>query len=182
MKKVVLFALVLAICGMLHISVLAQENRDEISDGDVAIAPEDYEGVPRYLVTFIKSSSDTSIRSATVVTVVNQSSVSCNVRVQWFRATDPVTPLCTNNRAVDPGVARQFCSRPLNSNITQCNNVCGPGITGQGKAIVLSTAGFDCSLIGVEARVYYTTGVGDTAISAISNSKIVFTGEGNLGD
>lgn len=60
-----------------------------------------------------------------------------------------------------------------------------------------------CNLLAVETRVYYTTGVvtktggdlnllkctvnscelrTDTAVSAISNSKIVFIDEGNLGD
>ena len=79
MKKVILFALILTICGVLHNSVLAQENPEDGSDANVAIYPEDYEGVPRYVVTFIKSSSNTLIRSATAVTVINQSiaSVTC---------------------------------------------------------------------------------------------------------
>jgi hypothetical protein len=51
----------------------------------------------------------------------------------------------------------------------------------EGTAIVSSTDVFECSLIAVDARVYYTTS-DDTAVSAISNSKIVFAGEGNLGD
>jgi hypothetical protein len=40
----------------------------------------------------------------------------------------------------------------------------------------------ECSRIAVDARVYYTSGANDTGIAAISNSKIVFFGEGNLGD
>jgi hypothetical protein len=46
---------------------------------------------------------------------------------------------------------------------------------------VSSSEGFDCSLLGVEARVYYTT-PDDAQVSAISNSKIVFAGDGNIGD
>ena len=170
MKKVMLVTLVLAVCGVLHNSVLAQE--------------------ARYLVTYVSSSTDTAIRSATVVTVVNQSDRNCGVKVEWFVSPNPATPVCIRNFVVDRGEAVQFCSRPLPDSITaDCNN-CPTGTApltsqNQGKAIVSSTEGPECSRIAVEARVYYTTGSekeGDTAISAISNSKIVFVGEGNLGD
>jgi hypothetical protein len=173
MKKVMLVTLVLAVCGVLHNSVVAQE-RD------------------RYLVTYVRSSTNTTLRSATVVTVVNQStSRSCAVQVEWFPASNLNTPVCTiRNVRVDPGEARQFCSRPFGGNqpgsMTSCNDICIPPLIAQyqGTAIVSSTDVFECSLLGVEARVYYTTGTGntDTAISAISNSKVVFAGEGNLGD
>jgi hypothetical protein len=143
-------------------------------------------------VGYISSSTLTAIRSATVVTVVNQSDSICGVRVEWFVSPNPATPLCTRNIRVDPGEAVQFCSRRLPDSITARCNACegAPGQTeltsqNEGKAIVSSSsAGFECSLLGVEARVYYTTGETppDMAISAISNSKIVFIGEGNLGD
>jgi hypothetical protein len=168
MKKVMLVTLVLAVCGVLHNSVLAQE--------------------ARYLVTYVSSSTHTAIRSATVVTVVNQSDRACGVEVEWFVSPNPATPVCTRNILVDPGQAVQFCSRPLPNSITADCEVClDQPLTSQnqGKAIVSSSIGFPCSLIAVEARVYYTTGSekeGDTAISAISNSKVVFFGEGNLGD
>jgi hypothetical protein len=173
MKKVILFALVLAVNGVLLSSVLAQETE-------------------RYLVTYVSSSTLVTIRSATVVTVINQSSSrSCNVQVAWFVSPFPEQnvnkPLCTDNARVIPGEAVQFCSRGLPNSITICTQTCDPPLTElqhQGKAIVSSSDEFECSLLGVEARVYYTTGVGgaDTAISAISNSKVVFFGEGNLGD
>jgi len=168
MKKVILFALILAVCGVLHNSVLAQER-------------------PRYLVTYVRSAAqDSIIRSATVVTVVNQSSFqSCDVRVEWFRA-GASAPLCTEMATMQPGAANQFCTRPLGGLITVCSDPCQPQIAGvfQGTAIVSSSDVFECSLIAVDARVYYTTGTGntDTAVSAISNSKVVFFGEGNLGD
>jgi hypothetical protein len=169
MKNVILFALALAVCGVLHNSVLAQED-------------------PRYVVTFIKSNNPNNapIRSATVVTVVNQSKDhACNVQVEWFGDLSPSTPACTLTATLNPGIVRQFCSRFLPATITNCVSsefICTQaGSLPQGKAIVSSTTGFDCSLIAVDARVYYTT-PGDTAISAISNSKVVFFGEGNLGD
>ena len=169
MKKVILCALVLAVHGVLLNSVLAQEDR--------------------YLVTYVRSSTLTATRSATVVTVINQSNSPCNVHVEWFvrsPMTNRLELACTQNQPLAPGDARQFCSRGLPNSITLCDTlVCDPELTNQqnqGKAIVSSTAEFACSLIAVEARVYYTTGINDTALLAISNSKIVFAEEGNLGD
>jgi hypothetical protein len=175
MKKVILCALVLAVNGVLVNSVLAQE-------------------VPRYLVTYWRSLTNLNIRSGTVVTVVNQSlSATCNVQVEWVLS----FPVNGNTHAgmsgplpLGPGQAAHFCSRNLAPNIPGCTNggVSVPALNGaggenQGKAIVSSSnTPADCRLLGVEARVYYTTGGNDATISAISNSKIVFAGEGNLGD
>src|SRR5262245_35821854 len=97
MKKVILFALILAVHGVLLNSVLDQEKE-------------------RYLVTYAQSTKaggNVQLQSATVVTVVNQSSVSCNVRVAWFDSSFPVTPflVCTENATIDPGGVLQFCSR-----------------------------------------------------------------------
>jgi hypothetical protein len=175
MKKIILVTLVLGVCGVLHNSVLAQEQLDS-----------------RYLITYWRSLTNLAIRSGTVVTVVNQSSDICNVQVEWFLSGQQfsATPAGVSGPLeVSPGGAVHFCSRNLSPNIPGCTGggVSVPALTGaggdnQGKAIVSSTAKFPCSLIGVDARVYFTTGVNDTAISAISNSKIVFAGEGNLGD
>jgi hypothetical protein len=182
MKKVILFTLVLAVCSVLHSSVLAQQYPDDSSGANVAIYPEDYEGFPRYLIPYIRSQTGQGIRSATAVTVVNQSTTSCSVQVEWF--TPSGASLCTVASNLAAGAVREFCSRSLPISITGCIVPCTPPLNNLvlGKAIVSSTEGFTCSLIGVDARVYYTTGAGDTAVSAISNSKVVFIGEGNLGD
>jgi predicted outer membrane repeat protein len=171
MNKVALFTLVLAACGMLDNTVLAQEQ-------------------PRYRVTFIKNQTagaGAAILSATVVTVVNQSSTSCGVRVEWFRQTGASACL---SRVVDvgPGQAVQFCSRgqPLLPTISDCHTVglCPVPSPANGTAVVFSEPQPGCDLLAVEARVYYfsTTAGGDTAIQAVSNSRVVFFGEANLGD
>jgi hypothetical protein len=166
MKKVILCALVLAVSGVLVNSALAQET-------------------PRYLVTYVISSTS-GTRSATVVTVVSQSSVSCDVQVEWFQAGSTFSRLvCTGKGTVVPGGVLHFCSRSLETGVSGgCNDFCDPEQTGffTGKAIVSSSERFECSLLGIEARVLYTTGVDDNQIMAISNSKIVFFDEGNLGD
>jgi hypothetical protein len=166
MKKVILFALVLAVHGVLLNSVLAQE-------------------IPRYLVTYVRSQNVGPIRSATAVTVTNQSSESCTVQVEWFQSA-PATSQCILETVIGPREARHFCSRSLPGAITGCSPVATPATCpalfgSQGTAIVSSTDRFACSLIAVDARVYYTT-PGDAEVLAISNSKIVFAGEGNLGD
>jgi hypothetical protein len=179
MKKFFLFALVLAVCGVLHNSVLAQ-------DLD-----------PRYRVTYWRSRTVNDIPAATMVTVVNQSNELCRVQVEWLGSSgnhlsfspgfSPGQP--TQGALLNPGAAFHSCSRNLTgagAAIATCSagGVAFPAIpqgTNQGQAIVSSTPGFDCSLIGVDARVYYMT-PGDTAVSAISNSKVVFFAEGNLGD
>jgi hypothetical protein len=184
MKKIRVFALVLVVCGALLTPVLAQERPDSSRDAGAAIPLDAYEGgVNRYLVTYMNSQSTTAIRSATVVTVTNQSSRSCAVKIEWFRGLAPNTPVCTTTVAVAPEVTHDFCSRNLPDAITACNSICAPELTfDEGKAIVSSSETVGCSLIGVEARVYYTTGVSDMAVSAISNPKIVETERGNLGD
>jgi hypothetical protein len=175
MKKVVLLALVLAVCGMLHNAVLAQD-------------------VPRYRVTYIKSQttgrpSDT--RSATVITVVNQHSSSCSARVEWFNQDG--TSACSSAAVpLNAGEAVQFCSRTLPGGISACNNValCRLPSNISGTAVVYSSplvVQGGCNRIAVEARVYYlgtnaAGTAGDTPVTAISNSRVVFIGEANLGD
>jgi hypothetical protein len=166
MKKVILFALVLAVHVLFLNSVLAQET-------------------PRYVITYIRSQTGTGIRSATAITVINQSSRSCEVQVGWFLSSI-FSPIGISSVLVSGGTGVQFCSRSLPNSITRCNSTSNPELDSetevQGRAIVFSSDEFECSLLAIDARVYYTTGDRDTAISAISNPKIVFYGEGNLGD
>jgi hypothetical protein len=172
MKKVILVTLLLAICGALDNSALAQEVT-----------------VPRYLVTYWRSLTNLNIRSGTVVTVVNQSlGTTCNVKVEWVSSSNTHAGM-SGPLQLSPGEAVNFCSRSLSPTSTGCTGggVSVPALNGgtinQGTAVVSSSSEFECSLIAVEARVYYTTGAGATeAVSAISNSKVVFAGEGNLGD
>jgi hypothetical protein len=128
----------------------------------------------RYLVTYMSSDTSSPNRSATVVTVTNQSNKSCDVKVTWFKGFTPDTPVCTTTTKVASGVTHDFCSRSLPQDITACNSICDPELTfDEGKAIVSSSKSNDCDDIGVESRVYYTTGGADTEVAAVSNPKIV---------
>jgi hypothetical protein len=185
---VYLVAFVLTVYGASFSPVLAQESDDggAVADesGGIAAAPARQVTEPvaqRYLVTYLKSRTDTP-RSATVVTVTNQSNKSCDVKIDWFEGFVPGTPVCTTTAVVDSGVTHDFCSRNLLSNMTSCNSTCDPELAfTEGKAIVSSSE--SCSRIGVESRIYYTTGeTSDTGVAVVSNPKIVRAGRGNRGD
>lgn len=113
--------------------------------------------VDRYLVTYLKSRTDAP-RSATVVTVTNQSNKSYDVQIDWFTGFVSDTPDCTTTAVVDSGVTHDFCSRALLSNITTCNSTCDPELAfTEGKAIVSSNK--SCSRIGVEVRPHSASGL-----------------------
>ena len=103
------------------------------------------------------------------------------MKIEWFAGFTPDTPTCTTTATLAAGVTHDFCSRGLLSGITTCNTTCDPALTfTEGKALVSSSP---CSRIGVESRVYYTTGdTEDTGVAAISNPNIVRVPEGNRGD
>jgi hypothetical protein len=183
MKKINLCVIGLAVFGATFGTTLAQEAND---DGGAAAGVAEaltlraaQPVVARYLVTYLKSRTDAP-RSATVVTVTRQSNSACEVKIDWYIGFTPDTLACTTTATLAPGVTHDFCSRGLLSNITTCNSTCDPELTfTEGKAIVSSA----CSRIGVESRVYYTTGeTSDTGVSAVSNPNIVRIPEGNRGD
>jgi hypothetical protein len=136
--------------------------------------------VPRYLVTYMNSQTGGRIRSATVVSVTNQSSVINRVWVSYFKGfSDNTSPVCVCAFAIPPDFTVDFSSRDLPTQITTCNCVCNPELTfDEGRAIVSSMY----PEIGVSSRVYYTSGDDDSQLLSITDSKVVVFGKGNLGD
>jgi hypothetical protein len=171
-----LLTIILVSDGLSALPVLAAND-----DGFIRVPgyiEESYSGQPRYLVTFIKSRTTDPIRTATVVSVTNQTNYTCHVSINWFRGFDP-NPVCTTTFDLDAGFQTDFCSRQIPDPITSCNATCAPELTfHEGKAVVSA----DCRDIGVSARVYYTRGDDDGEVSAISDAKIVRFGQGNRGD
>ena len=139
--------------------------------------------IGRYLVTYVKSRTDAPL-SATVITVINGSSEACEVKVDWFSGFAPEASVCTTTAVISPGVAHDFCSRELLEHITTCNSICDPELSFvEGKARLFSSTGEACGRLGVDARVYYTTGeTMDTGVAAVSNPTIVRGSDGNRGD
>ena len=136
----------------------------------------------RYLVTYMTSDTTAGYRSATVVTVTNNSSVTCGISADWMYQSG-TTLLCTNNLSIAPGNSADFCSRGLHGSITTCNATCSLNFH-EGKVRVASQAdpAGACANIGVHARVYYTTGTTtDAGVAAVSDPTIVRIGQGNQG-
>lgn len=137
----------------------------------------------RYLVTYLKSNtSDTALRSATIVSVTNETiTKNCTVAVEW--KTGGTLTACTTSLTLAPGQVADFCSRSVPSGITSCNAICAPElIFNEGNAVVgSSTTEVGCDKIAVSARTVYTATTTDSPVSAIMDAKIVKL-TGNIGD
>jgi hypothetical protein len=148
----------------------------ELGDFKVAGVP----NVPRYLVTYMNSQTGGRIRSATVVSVTNQSDKINRVFVSYFKGfSDNTSPVGVTAFAIPPDFTVDFSSRNLPGELTVCNSVCNPELVfDEGRAIVSSM----WPEIGVSSRVYYTSGDKDENLLSITDSKIVVFGKGNHGD
>ena len=137
--------------------------------------------VPRYLVTYMNSqTANNNMRSATVVSVTNQSHRINRVFVTFFKGfSDDSSPVGTAALAIPPQFTLDFASRQLPGELTVTNAVPNPELTfDEGRAIVSSM----WPEIGVSARVYYTAGDRDESLHAITDSKVVVYGGANKGD
>jgi hypothetical protein len=137
-------------------------------------------GIPRYLVTYMNSQTGGRIRSATVVSVTNQSAQTNLVSVSYFKGfSDNTSPVCVTSFPIPPDFTVDFSSRNLPGELTVCNSVCNPELVfDEGRAIVSSRR----PEIGVSSRVYYTAGEQDLELLSITDSKIVAFGRRNRGD
>lgn len=134
----------------------------------------------RYLVTYMNSQTGGRHRSATVVSVTNQSDKPNEVTVSWFKGfTDDASPVGSSTFIIPPDFTVDFGSRNLPGDLTVVNSTPSPELTfDEGRAIVSSRR----SEIGVSARVYYTAGDDDEQLDAITDSKVVKYGAANNGD
>jgi hypothetical protein len=135
---------------------------------------------PRYLVTYMNSQTRGKLRSATVVSVTNQSHVINRVFVSFFKGLgDDTNPVGVAVFAVPPQWTVDFSSRDLPIELTTCNAICNPELVyDEGRAIVSSMY----PEIGVSARVIYTAGERDEDLLSITDSNIVVYGQANHGD
>jgi hypothetical protein len=136
--------------------------------------------VPRYLVTYMNSQTGGPIRSATVVSVTNQSDKTNLVSVSYFKGFfNNTAPVGVTSFSIPPDLTVDFGSRNLPGELTVVNSVCNPELVfDEGRAIVSSRR----PEIGVSSRVYYTSGDRDLELLAITDSKVVRFGQGNKGD
>ncbi len=171
--------------GMPASGALAQDRpRDTGTAKETARALALPGGTPRYVVTYAASSTlpVNTLRSASIVSVTNQSPVSCRVAVIWRLGFGGVS--CETGDLLGPGFTLDFCTRPLPDDLTTCNGVCpDAGLTVfEGNAVVGSSTTTGCERIAVSARTVYTANANDLSISAITDAKVVRFGQGNIGD
>lgn len=170
----------------LAVSALAQSGGrpDESDTASPALAPAVAPGHnARYVATYMRSATVPNFRNSTVVSVTNNSPVTCSVSADWFAGFSS-SIACTTTMTLSPGFTGELCSRNIPS--VACNATCSPELTNtEGRVRIASTADAngECSNIAVESRVIYTTGTtSDTGIAAVSQSKVVRVGQGNSGN
>jgi hypothetical protein len=134
----------------------------------------------RYLVTYMNSQTGGRIRSATVVSVTNQSERPNPVTVTYFKGfSDNTSPVGSSSFVIPPDFTVDFATRNLPGEITVTNSVPNPALVfDEGRAIVSSRL----REIAVSARVVYTSGDRDGQLLSITDSKVVRFGQGNEGD
>lgn len=154
----------------------------QIEIGELTEIPMEVQPItsPRYLVTYMNSQTRSAIRSATVVSVTNQSKSSNIVTVTFYKGlTNNSSPVGSCTYIIPSDYTIDFSSRNLPIEITCCNSVCSPELDyDEGRAIVSSSN----PEIAVSSRIYYTTEKDDSKLLAITDSKVVPYGAHNLGD
>jgi hypothetical protein len=183
MRRLHLFATVgLLMSGVALMIAPARAQAPDGSDRASRAAPALPGGdVARYVVTYMNSDTFTSPRTATVISITNNSSATCRTSVDWKVGFLGVA--CTTVLTLAPGQTGEHCSRPLSTGDLVCNATCSPALTAiEGNAIVGSTNNGACAAIALEGRTFYTTGSTDATLNAISQSKVVKVRTGNAGD
>jgi hypothetical protein len=166
----------------------AQNDQNSAVDGSDRSGPPPFVipagSTSRYIVTYMNSQTTANFRSATVISVNNQSPVACSVTVEYFKGF-VATAACTSTASIAAGFTHDFCSRAIPGGATTCNSTCSPGLVfDEGRARVASTADANgqCANIGVDARLYHFTGTtADVAIAGIASPAVVRIGQGNAG-
>jgi hypothetical protein len=182
MKTSTFFLLVAALTfGMPPSNALAQDSAGEARPPPPSGRLFHLNQVPRYLVTYFNSqTASVGLRSASIVSITNQSSVSCRVFVDWKLEDGQLE--CGDELSIGPGVEVDFCTRAIPTAITKCNSICSPNlIFSEGYAIVGSTKA-GCKKIAVSSRTVYTAYPADIPVFGITDAKVVRSGSGNIGD
>lgn len=189
MRRLFLTAAAVLGCGMLSSNASAVDNVGLAPDaGENAglpadvIAPELPAGqAALYRITYMSSQTGTANRTSTVISITNNSTVTCGTGVDWRIGLGGIA--CTTSVLLGPGQTGEHCSRNLPFAVSACNATCSPILTNaEGSAIVGVSTTTGCANIAVSARTYHTTGTGDTGVAAVTDAKVVRIRNGNIGD
>lgn len=124
--------------------------------------------------------ADSATRSATVISVTNQSKLINRVFVTFFKGfTDDSSPVGMAAFAIPPQFTVDFASRHLPGTLTVTNAVPDPELTSDEGRVSSRPYGRRSE---VSAHVYYTAGDADERQHAITDAKLVVCGAGNSED
>lgn len=137
-----------------------------------------------FLIGYLNSDTTTANRAATVISITNQGSVSCEVSADWFRGLDPADAICTTVTTIEPGQTQEHCSRSLPDAIAVCQATCAPELAfDEGNAVVnVHKKCLKANPLAVDPRLYYTNGNADEEVAGIADLKVIRFGKANRGD
>lgn len=174
--------------SLLSLTAVAQTNSAGRAQPDVGAepaAPTPPSGeVARYVLPYYYSvTPSTGDRSVAVINVYNQSTVACNVTVEFQYATG-TTDLCSITAPIPAKTSSIFCSRPVNDPLSTCFVSCpNGGLTfNEGHAFIDSTNSSSCGTLAIDAQEIFTRDAADTLVDSQSRLSIVRINTKNNGD
>lgn len=140
----------------------------------------------RYVIPYYTSQTLLpGARSTTMVDVYNQSSIPCDVGVQ-FQFAFGTTNICSITLTIPPKQSRLFCSRIVNDPLYPCTISCpGAGLlfnTGHSFVTSLADRENDCARIAVHAQLAFTRDINDDLVEGTTRLTVVEINDGNEGD
>jgi hypothetical protein len=166
-------------------AAVAQDDPGEAMDGiSIQALPTCPSGqVPQLAIPFLNSIADTTgARSAAVITLLNNSpDNTCDWTILWkLTRSDSIARSDTFNN-VPSGFSFNFCSRPIATGLSFCNDD-DPALTfNEMTATICVTNTTDCRKVGAYARNYHTTGSADT-LNGVGDLKVLLVNQTQRGD
>ena len=139
--------------------------------------------VAKHVVPFLNSIANTAgQRSAGVITLLNNSNNNtCDWTIVWKLSRSNAISRTDTRNNVTGGFSYNFCSRPIPTALTFCNDA-APSLTfNEMSATICVTDTFVCRRVGVSARNYITTGDTDN-LAGVNDLRVLRVNKLQRGD
>lgn len=146
---------------------------------EAAVTP-DHKELARIVYMNSDTTSSASDRTATIVSITNQSSDPCEVSVDWSYA-DGSAVVCTTVSTIPPGATHQHCTRGVPILVSTCEATCAPALTFHEGSGVVSRLKTCKNTLAIDARLYHM-GAGDSPVQGIADLKVIQFGKKNKFD
>jgi len=140
----------------------------------------DHKEVARIVYMNSDTTSSASDRTATIVSITNQSSDPCEVSVDWTYA-DGSSVVCTTVSTIVPGATHQHCTRAVPILVSTCQATCSPALTFHEGSGVVSRLKTCKNTLAIDARLYHM-GAADVPVQGIADLKVIQFGKKNKFD